>query len=71
MPREMYAQDLEAASQIRFICGTLSVLADLAERTHTQDEGSAFFRTVPDIAARNAVLAPQQAPTGKKHLKVV
>lgn len=39
--------------------------------THTQDEGSEFFRTVPDLAARKASLAPQIAPTGKKHLKVV
>jgi hypothetical protein len=39
--------------------------------THTQDEGSAFFRTVPDLAARKAVLAPQQVPTAKKHLRAV
>ena len=39
--------------------------------THTQDEGSAFFRTVPNLAARMAALAPQDAPTGKKHIKVV
>ena len=39
--------------------------------THTQDEGSAFFRSVPDIAARKATLAAQPAPVAKKHLKVV
>lgn len=39
--------------------------------THTQDEGNAFFRTVPDLAARKSILAPQQVPTTKKHLRAV
>jgi hypothetical protein len=39
--------------------------------THTQDEGSAFIRTVPDLAARKAVLSPQQIPTARKHLRAV
>lgn len=39
--------------------------------THTQDEGSAFFRSVPDLAGSKAALAPQPAPVAKKHLKVV
>jgi hypothetical protein len=39
--------------------------------THTQDEGSAYFRTVPDIAARRATLAALAKVKSKAHLKVV
>lgn len=38
---------------------------------NTQDEGSAFSRSVPDLAACKAPLAAQPAPVAKKHLKVV
>lgn len=39
--------------------------------THTQDEGGTFFRIIPDLAARKAVLAAQSAPVTKKHLRAV
>jgi hypothetical protein len=39
--------------------------------THTQDEGNAFFRTVPDLAARKATLAVIPKVKPKTHLKVV
>ena len=39
--------------------------------THTQEEGSAFFRSVPDLAARKTTLFAQPVPVAKKHLKVV
>lgn len=39
--------------------------------THTQDEGGAFFRTVPDIAARKAVLAAKPKAKPARHLRVV
>ncbi len=39
--------------------------------THTQDEGSAFFRSVPDLATRRAVLATLPVAVVKKHLKIV
>jgi hypothetical protein len=38
---------------------------------HTQDEGSAFFRTVPDTAARKATLAALPKVKPKAHLRVV
>ena len=39
--------------------------------THTQDEGSAFFRAVPDLKHRRAVLAAKPKTKPVRHLKVV
>jgi hypothetical protein len=39
--------------------------------THTQDEGSAFFRVTPDLKRRRAVLAALPKTKPKAHLKVV
>lgn len=39
--------------------------------THTQEEGSEFFRTIPDLAARRARLASEIEPKTRQHLKVV
>ena len=38
--------------------------------THTQDEGSAFFRVTPDLKRRRAVLAAVPKTNPKAHLKV-
>lgn len=39
--------------------------------THTQEEGSEFFRTIPDLAARKTTLAALPKVKPKAHLKVV
>jgi hypothetical protein len=39
--------------------------------THTQDEGSEFFRTIPDLKHRRAVLAAKPKTKPVRHLKVV
>ena len=39
--------------------------------THTQDEGSAFFRITPDLKRRRAVLAAKSKAKPAPHLKVV
>lgn len=39
--------------------------------THTQEEGGEFFRTVPDVKRRRAVLAPKSKTKPVPHLKAV
>lgn len=39
--------------------------------THTREEGGEFFRTVPDVKRRRAVLAPEKDSNPNPHLKAV
>ena len=39
--------------------------------THTREEGGEFFRTVPDVKRRRAVLAPKSKTKPVPHLQVV
>ena len=39
--------------------------------THTQEEGGEFFRTIPDVKRRRAVLAAKPKTKPVRHLKVV